>query len=153
MITYLKGRSTLISYPGGDANIDSDCEGDSRGVGNESSKTMEEEEQTYAVLTTGSFSAYVNFPSRLHLERNDEFSSWKSLFFYRCTDMISFAPLKSQGVDSRSKYVCETKATAAPPPCSPKSIYVLAALVRKPSIKRLTDSTDVPIEAGNTVPS
>ena len=130
MITYLKGRSTLISYPGGDANIDSDCEGDSRGVGNESSKTTEEEEQTYAVLTTGSFSAYANLPSCLHLERNDEFSSWKSLFFYRCTDTISFAPLKSQGVDSRSKYVCETKAKAAPPPCSPKSIYVLATLVR-----------------------
>ena len=35
-------------------------------------------------------------PPHPHVERSDGFSSWKSLFFYRCTDIISFAPLKSQ---------------------------------------------------------
>ena len=63
---------------------------------------------------------------------NDGLPSWKSLFFYRSTDQISFAPLKSQGVDSRLKYVRENTVEAVPPPCSPKSIYVLANLVRRP---------------------
>ena len=101
------------------------------GVGDGISKTREEkEEQARAVLTTGSFSAYAHLPSRLCLKRNDKFCSWKSLFFYRCTDTISFAPLRSQGVDSRLNYIRERSTTAAPPPCSPKTIYVLASLVR-----------------------
>ena len=152
MVIYLKGRNALVNYLEGDANADSECEGDSRGVGNGASTTEEGEEQARAVLTTGSFSAYVHFPSFLHLEGNDEFSSWKSLFFYRCTETISFAPLKSQGVDSRSVYIRGIKATSTPPPCSPKSIYVLANLVIKPLIKHLTHSTEVSIEAGNTAP-
>ena len=64
--------------------------------------------------------------------RNDEFPSWKSLLFYRCTDVISFAPLKSQGADSRLNYIREKTTADAPPPCSPKSTYVLAKLVRQP---------------------
>jgi len=35
----------------------------------------------------------------------------------------------SQGVDSRSMYILANTTTDAPPPCSPKSIYVLATLV------------------------
>ena len=133
MVTRLDGRNALIGYPGEDANVDSDCEGDSTGVGDGALRAEgEEEEQVRAVLTTGSFSAYVHLPSGLRLERNDEFCSWKSLFFYRCTDIISFAPLRSQGVDSRLNYIRERNAITAPPPCSPKSIYVLASLVRKP---------------------
>ena len=142
MVIYLKDRSALINYLEGDADLDSDCESDSRGVENGASKTAEEgEEQALAVLTTGSFSAYVHSLSCLHLEGNDEFSSWKALFFYRCTDMISFAPLKSQGVDSRSNYIRGIKATTTtPPPCSPKNIYVLANLVRipQPNVSRMT---------------
>jgi len=42
---------------------------------------------------------------------------------------ISFAPLKSQGLDSRSDYIRQKTVAAAPPPCSPKSIYVLANLL------------------------
>ena len=76
-------------------------------------------------------------------EGNDKLSSWKSLFFYRCTDEILFAPLKSQGVDSRLKYIREKTVEAAPPPCSPKSIYVLANLVRQPSSKHLAHVTDI----------
>ena len=152
MVIYLKGRNALISYLEGDVNVDSDCEGNSGGVESGVSKTKEEEEQVRAVLTTGSFSAYVDFPSCLHIERNDEFSSWKSLFFYCCTNAISFAPLKSQGVDSRSNYIRAMEVTVTPPPCSPKSIYVLASLVRKPLIKCLTHDTDVSTEAGNTAP-
>ena len=55
--------------------------------------------------------------------------SWRSLFFYQCTSQISFAPLRSQGVDSRLRYILEKTTNDAPPPCSPKSIYVLAGLV------------------------
>ena len=134
MVTYSEGRNALINYPGGDANVDSDCEGDSMGAGDGAPKTEEDgREKARAVLTTGSFSAYVHLPSCLYLERNNEFSSWKSLFFYRCTDMISFAPLRSQGVESRLNYIRGRNTTTAPPPCSPKSIYVLAGLVGKPS--------------------
>ena len=80
------------------------------------------------------------FPPHPDAERNDEFSSWRSLFFYRCTDVISFAPLKSQGVDSRSSPARNKRNVISgvmPPPCSPKSIYILAKLVRQPSIRRL----------------
>ena len=148
----LDGRSPSTSHLWGTADVDSDCEGDSTGIGDGTSQTKEKEEQARAVLTTGSFSAYVHLPSCIRLVRNDEFCSWKSLFFYRCTDIISFAPLRSQGVDSRLNYIRERNATTAPPPCSPKSIYVLASLVRKPSIRRLTHDTDASIEAGNTAP-
>ena len=75
----------------------------------------------------------LTFLSLLRLDQIDELYRWKSLFFYRFTDQISFAPLRSQGVDSRSNYILEKTAAAAPPPCSPKSIYVLANLVRRPS--------------------
>jgi len=133
VVTYFEDRNTLINYPGGDANVDSDCEGDLMGAGDGTPNTEEEGgEQARAVLTTGSFSAYVHLQSSPHLGRNDEFSSWKSLFFYRCTDTILFAPLRSQGVESRLNYIRGRNATTAPPPCSPKSIYVLASLVGKP---------------------
>jgi len=55
--------------------------------------------------------------------------SWRSLFFYLCTDEISFAPLKSQGADFRLAYILGAPPDMAPP-CSPKSIYILAGLVR-----------------------
>ena len=87
-----------------------------------------------------------------YLGRNDTLFSWKSLFFYRCTDEILFAPLKSQGADSRLKYIRENTVEAAPPPCSPKSIYVLANLVRRPLTKQLQHVTDTSISAGNQAP-
>ncbi|KAF9785367.1 hypothetical protein BJ322DRAFT_1062892 [Thelephora terrestris] len=34
----------------------------------------------------------------------DPFSGWKSLFFYSCTNVINFAPLKSQGVEVRAQH-------------------------------------------------
>jgi len=55
--------------------------------------------------------------------------SWRSLFFYLCTDDISFAPLKSQGEEYRLAYIFGAPLCSTPP-CSPKSIYVLAGLVR-----------------------
>ncbi|KAF9785407.1 hypothetical protein BJ322DRAFT_1006423 [Thelephora terrestris] len=57
------------------------------------------------------------------------FLTWKSLFFYLCTGAISFAPLKSQGIVSRSDHIRQKTIAAAPPPCSPKSIYLLANLL------------------------
>jgi hypothetical protein len=130
-VKYLKGQNATINDLEGDLNLESDCEGDSIGVGLETLTMEEKEGETRAVLITGSFSAYVQFLPSSSVERNDECCSWKSLFFYRCTDAILFAPLKSHGVDSRSKYVREKTVAAAPPPCSPKSIYVLAKLVRR----------------------
>ena len=80
-------------------------------------------------------------------EGNNESSSWKSLFFYRCTDVISFAPLRSQGVDSRLDHIRERTTVTAPPPCSPKSIYVLANSVRQLSTGHLTHDTDISCQA------
>lgn len=80
-----------------------------------------------------------HFLSACLFDRNDGSLRWKSLFFYRCTDGILFAPLKSQGVDSRLNYIREKTVATAPPPCSPKSIYVLASLVRQPSIQMVSD--------------
>ncbi|KAF9790973.1 hypothetical protein BJ322DRAFT_1039080 [Thelephora terrestris] len=109
LIKYLKGQNTTVSDLEGDANVESDCEGDSPGA-REGSPT-EKEEETCVVLITGSFAA------------------WKSLFFYLCTDTISFALLKSQGVESRLNYIREKTVATAPAPCSPKSIYLLATLL------------------------
>ena len=61
MVKYL-GRDTLINDLEGDLNVESDCEGDLMGVEPETVKIKEEEEEeSRAVLITGSFSAYVRF--------------------------------------------------------------------------------------------
>ena len=63
MVKYLKGRNTLINDLEGDLNVESDCEGDSTEVGLETPKIEEKEDETRAVLITGSFSACVYFPT------------------------------------------------------------------------------------------
>jgi hypothetical protein len=40
--------------------------------------------------------------------------------------------------ERRADYIREKTVAAAPPPCSPKTVYVLANLVRRPSVERLT---------------
>lgn len=130
MVKYLTCQN-LACHLDTDINLESDCDGDSLGIKDESSDAKDETEQeTRAVLTVGSFSAYVHRLFSTCPEGNLAFLSWKSLFFYRCTDEISFAPLKSQGVGDRLNFVRERTVAAAPPPCSPKSIYTLASLVR-----------------------
>ena len=64
MVEYLKVRNTLIRDLKGDLNLESDYEGDWTGLGLETPEMKEEEEEeTRAVLITGSFSAYVSFPT------------------------------------------------------------------------------------------
>ena len=64
MVKYLKGRNTVIRDLKGDLNLESDYEGDSTGAGLETPEMQEgEEEETRAVLITGSFSAYVHAPA------------------------------------------------------------------------------------------
>jgi len=145
--------NALVYRLWGDTDVDSDCEDGAMGAGGEAPRKKEEkEEEARTVFATGSFSAYVNIPSCVLLGRNDELSSWKSLFFYLCTDDISFAPLKSQGADSRSSYIHGMRETFVPPPCSPKSIHVLASRVSRPSIRRLAHEIDVSIEVRNPGP-
>ena len=136
MVKYLNGKSILDCDLKGDFNVESDCEGDLSGAKKETRGAEDGEEETRAVLITGSFAAYVCL-TMAFLRINDEFFSWKSLFFYRCTDAISFAPLKSQGVDPRLGYIRENTVATAPPPCSPKSIYLLANLVRRFSTQHM----------------
>ena len=153
VVKHFIGRNTFTSDLDGDVSVDSDCEGDLQGLGEENQRAKEEnEEPVRALFITGSFSAYVAFHLAFFLKRDDRLSSWKSLFFYCCTDEILFAPLKSQGVDSRLKYIRENTVEVAPPPCSPKSIYVLANLVRLSSTKHLTHDTNVTTIAGNQAP-
>ena len=141
VVEYLGDRNPFTDDPEGDANVESDCEGDSSEVTNGFLEIERREEVLLrAVLTVGSLSACVyshlsiRFLSLPRFDQNVELSSWKSLFFYCCTDEISFAPLRSQGGESRSGYIREKTVAATPPPCSPKSIYVLANLVWQPPI-------------------
>ena len=61
VVKYIKGRNVFANDGEGDANVDSDCDNDSIGAGDEMSKEEEKAEETRAVLTVGSFSACVNF--------------------------------------------------------------------------------------------
>ena len=127
----------------GSVDMESDCEADSPEADSKTSEAREEKEgQVRAVIIAGSFCAYAHFRPVFSL-RNDELYRWKSLFFYRCTDAVLFAPLKSQGADDRLKYIREKTVAAAPPPCSPKSIYVLASLVRLHPTGGLTHKADM----------
>ena len=59
---YLVGQNTPTSDLGGDINIESDCEGDPWGLGEETQREKRgKEEQIHAVLTIGSFPAYAAF--------------------------------------------------------------------------------------------
>jgi len=99
----------------------------------------------------GHFQRACPFPPHHHF-KNDELSSWRSLFFYLCTDTISFAPLKSQGVDSRLNGTQEKTIAATPPPCSPKSAYILASLVSQASKERLRCNANSPNQVRNPAP-
>lgn len=60
MVKYLKGPNPPINDLDGDINVESDCEDDSTGVDDGTSK-KEQEEESRAVLVAGSFSTYVRF--------------------------------------------------------------------------------------------
>ena len=61
VVKYLVDQNTLISDLGGSINIESDCEGDPRELGEETQRAMEGSEELRAVFITGSFSAYAAF--------------------------------------------------------------------------------------------
>jgi hypothetical protein len=64
VVKYLKGPNVRVNHLEGDVNVESDCEGEPVGVSNGTSKMKEEtEEDIRAVLITGSFSAYVRYPT------------------------------------------------------------------------------------------
>ena len=172
----------------------------------------------------GRFQRVYPLSLRPHAIRNDQFFSWSSLFFYRCTDRISFARLKSQDISSRAikigtlpapsgpqprvdfgedsvetwesdypadpiiplpvrqqpwgakplksnmgdwptpsepqvvkphknkPYFREKPVATVPPPCSPKSIYILASLVRQPSTGCIGRDTNTSDQARNPAP-
>lgn len=71
MVKYFKGQNSPINELEGDINADSDCEGGLTGADEVTLKWEEQEEESRAVLTAGSFSAYVYFLSHPLAERND----------------------------------------------------------------------------------
>ena len=62
MVKHLEGRDALINDLEGDANVESDCEGELAGACDGTPNKEETEEETRAVLITGSFAAYVRDP-------------------------------------------------------------------------------------------
>jgi len=102
----------VAGSPAREIGTESDCESDPAEAGEGTPAPWQERmgEQVRVILNPGSFAA------------------WRSLFFYLCTDEISFAPLTSQGADFRLECVLGND-SGTPPPCSPKSIYVLAGLL------------------------
>ena len=120
-----KAQNPLINNLEEDSSIESGCGGDLTEAEEETLK-WDSGEQTRETLVMGSFSTCGHFFTLLFTRGNDKPFRWKSLFFYRCTDEVLFAPLRSQGVDSRLNYIRANTAAGAPPPCSPKSMYVLA---------------------------
>ena len=63
VVNYLRGQITLVNDLEEDLNIESDCESDSTGVARETPGVENKKEEIRAVLITGSFSAYVDFPN------------------------------------------------------------------------------------------
>ena len=134
------GRAVVKMYRGderphtSEGTDDSDCESIPEPINASSPETQvdekeENEPESIPVLTMGSFAAYAQ-----NLRQGscfDFFDSWRSLFFYMCTDVIQFARLKSQGVSVRARRIEEQMTPDKPPPCSPKVIYSLAAAVSR----------------------
>ena len=143
MVKYRRDRDPVVGDPEGDVDAESDCEGDSPDVADGVSGAPEGEGPALprAVLTVGSLSAYeYSRPSISWTWLKQRIPQVESLFFYCCTNEISFAPLRSQGVDFRKDYIRKKTVATAPPPCSPKSIYVLANLVRQPPSESFSQS-------------
>ena len=70
MVKYIKGKNTSVCDLDGDVNVDSDCEVDLPGVRKGTVKAKDEnEDETRAVLITGSFAAYVMFNPVLCLRK------------------------------------------------------------------------------------
>ena len=68
MVKYIKGKNTSVCDLDGDANVDSDCEVDLAGARKGTVKAKDEnEDETRAVLITGSFAAYAVFNPVLSL--------------------------------------------------------------------------------------
>lgn len=113
VVKYLIGPSALIKYPGGCIDFKLDCGWDSPRANREIPEVETNVEQIRAILTTGTFSA------------------WRSLFFYRCTDDISFASLTPEGVVNLDPgHIDDNTVGMALPPCSPKITNLLANLLR-----------------------
>ena len=70
MVEYIESGSPFISTLDGDLGVESDCEEESPSVDDGPSEmTVKSEESARAVLGTGSFSACVQFPISVVLER------------------------------------------------------------------------------------
>ena len=63
VVNYLKSQNTILNGLNEDLNIESDCESNSAGVARETPEVKNKKEEVRAVLITGSFSAYVDFPN------------------------------------------------------------------------------------------
>lgn len=120
----------LVRYVRKSMDFESDCEEDSRKISEKSEGEDEMEEHPRAVFLLGSYSA------------------WESLFFYRCTDEISFAPRRSRRVKYRLDYIHKNTVASAPPPCSSKSVYILAGLLQLDDLEK-TARQDVKQKAHN----
>ena len=63
VVNHAKSQNALVNDLEGGLNVESDCESDSTEVSHGTLGVKKEEEETRAVLITGSFAAYVLFPT------------------------------------------------------------------------------------------
>lgn len=79
------------------------------------------------VAESGSYTTFVRC-FFVATDFSDYLYSWTSLLFSMYTEEISFAPLRSQGLDVRATGIenLTKEYPHEPKPCSPKSLYALA---------------------------
>ena len=124
----------------GEESEDSDWENETGQADNEE----EPKQEFLLVLMIGSFTRYAQHATVAVGQTSLIFPrSWKCLFFYLCTDVIQFAPLKSQGANARTRH-SQGQATLGKGSltCSPKAIYSLATAV-SPSPHASSSSTSL----------
>ncbi|KAF7791218.1 hypothetical protein EIP86_002232 [Pleurotus ostreatoroseus] len=64
-------------------------------------------------------------------------TTWEAFLFYLHTGVLEFAPLSSTGGKKRTAYIKQALTPDRPRPCSPKSMYRLADIMKLDDLKQL----------------
>ena len=122
MSEHQKGKKLYTEKECDDSHYDSDSEQCTPQVQDDKKEGIEPE--SLPVLRNGLFTRYAH--DRWRASVSNSAGSWAFLLCYLYTETVVFAPLTSQGVDSRARYVQVNEKYF---PCSPKAVYSLATAV------------------------
>ena len=122
MSEHQKGKKLYTDKECDDSDYDSDSEQYTPEVQDDKKEGIEPE--SLPVLRNGLFTRYAHHWWRASVSNST--GSWAFLLRYLYTETAIFAPLMSQGVDSRVRCM---QANEKPLPCSPKAVYSLATAV------------------------